>query len=279
MAIATNAQILRFLHRMGYFGDAPWSKVRAITGRRLSRAIREYQAFHGLDACGKADHSTLHRMNNRLRCGLPDMTMSATDPALCKWQSRDLLYYTELSLPGLTRVEARRAFDTACRQWVEVCGLTLSRTTAPAKAHIYARSGSGRADGLDHRGGTLAWSEVPCDAQSQQMRQMYDRAEDWNYMMAVAVMCHEIGHALGLPHLARGNLMAAYYDPNVTKPQKGDIREMLVRYPGIRARLETPTPQGIITFGDRKFTLRAKTRGDRDNLVNIDGTEYAFVPA
>ncbi|NDC10566.1 MAG: hypothetical protein EBZ75_14750, partial [Oxalobacteraceae bacterium] len=133
------------------------------------------------------------------------------------------------------------------------------------QANIYARSGTGKKSGLDNKGGTLAWSELPCGvAENVQLDQMFDEAEDWSFNMAVAVICHELGHALGLPHLANGNLMAPYYDPNVTKPQDGDVAEIIKLY-GKRTTAYPITKdaglqiKGTIVINGRPYVLVPQT--------------------
>ena len=174
-----------------------------------------------------------------------------------------ITYYSKLDLPGITPDQADEAYDTAFAQWASVCNIDPVRVTDPNMANIFAKSGAGKKSGLDDRGGTLAWSELPCNVSANmQLDQMFDEAEDWSFNMAVAVICHELGHALGLAHLSRGNLMAPYYDPNVRTPQKGDISEMVALY-GKRPRV-------------------AKAKQKKDMLVSgtiiINGKPYKLVP-
>jgi hypothetical protein len=227
--VLPTSEILRKLHGFGYFGDKTWAQVRNIKGTELTKAIREYQRFHGLDPNGQVNPQTAHVLERR-RCGLPDFNFSAGD-RVCKWPHRDIKYYADIKLPGISDEQAKQAYDIAFAQWAAVCNIEPVPVDSHTKANIYARSGVGKKNGLDNRGGTLAWSELPCDVHENiQLDQMYDEAEAWSFNMAVAVICHEVGHALGLPHLANGNLMAPYYDPNVTAPQEGDIREIVDLY-------------------------------------------------
>jgi len=257
--VLSDTEILKKLHNLGYFGSQSWSQVRRISKKALAKAIKEYQNFHGIAPTGIVEVRTAHELS-RHRCGLPDFNLSAPGEP-CKWPMRKITYYSELNLPGITDVQAALAFDAAAMQWASVCDIEPVRVDSHKIADIYARSGSGRSVNLDDRGGTLAWSELPCGVHENiQLDQMYDEAESWSFDMAVAVICHELGHALGLPHLNAGNLMAPYYDPNVTKPQEGDIDEIVKLYgaPKIVAQssaAEAVDISGVITINGKPYRL------------------------
>lgn len=258
--VLSHAEILKRLHAFGYFGRRTWASVRNVKGAELARAIKEYQKFHGLDATGDVGPRTAHNLARR-RCGLPDFNI--TDGAVCKWPHRQITYYTTINLPGLTEAQVEQAFDTAFLQWAAVCNIEPTRVEAANKANIFSRSGTGKKHGLDSKGGTLGWSEMPCGVEENiQLDQMYDEAEEWSYNMAIAVMCHELGHALGLPHLGFGNLMAPYYDPNITKPQDGDVDEIVALY----GKRKKPLPQA-------SETLLSVT-----GAIIINGRPYVLVP-
>lgn len=255
-------KILQFLFNLGYFGDKPWTKVKTIRGPELEKAIVVYQKFNGLDPCGCVNNVTAHRLN-RHRCGLPDFGLTDPNGAPCKWPMSKITYYHVINMPGMSDEQVREAYDVAFSQWAEVCNIEPTRVDSPARANIYARSGTGRKHNLDARGGTLAWSELPCGVhETIQLDQMYDEAEAWSFNMAIAVMCHEIGHALGLPHLNNGNLMAPYYDPNVTAPQKDDITEIVKLY-GKRAK---------------KYPITKDAALKINGTILINGRPYVIVP-
>lgn len=259
--VLTDPEIVARLYTLGYFGDVPWAKVKNTRGDRLNRAIREYQSFHGLKADGIVGPKTAHVLL-RHRCGLPDFNILGSDVP-CKWPMPRITYYTKLTLPGITHDQADAAYDAAFAQWATVCNIEPERVYDPNLANIFAKSGSGKIHGLDDRGGTLAWSELPCNVtHNMQLDQMFDEAEDWSFNMAVAVICHELGHALGLAHLSKGNLMAPYYDPNVRAPQKGDISAMTKLY------------------GKRKKEIKSAQKASAliSGAIMINGKPYTLVP-
>jgi hypothetical protein len=259
--VIPTSEILNKLFTLGYFGDTTWAKVKKIDGKDLEQAIKAYQLFNGLDPTGTVGPKTAHRIARR-RCGLPDFNLT-TPGHVCKWPMAKIAYYQEIKFPGMSHEQVAEAYSIAFSQWAEVCNIDPQLADSPSKANIYARSGTGKKNGLDDRGGTLAWSELPCGvAENVQLDQMFDEAEAWSFNMAVAVICHELGHALGLPHLNDGNLMAPYYDPNVTAPQKGDIAEIVKLY-GKRTKKYPITKDAGLKIG---------------GAITINGRPYVLVP-
>ena len=255
------SEVLKKLFALGYFGEKPWAKVKAIRGAELAKAVKAYQKFNGIKPTGVVEPKTAHKIW-RPRCGLPDfnLTMGWHE---CRWPMRKITYYHEIRMPGLSAEQISEAYAIAFSQWAEVCDIEPVSAASHKTANIYARSGMGRKDGLDNRGGTLAWSELPCGVNENiQLDQMYDEAEAWSFNMAVAVMCHELGHALGLPHLNDGNLMAPYYDPNVTAPQPGDIAEI------------------VKVYGERKekYAITQDAAPHVHGTIVINGRPYVLVP-
>jgi len=259
--VLSATEILKRLQKLGYFGSQSWAQIKKISGKSLEAVVREYQNFHGLEPTGIVGPRTAHVMA-RHRCGLPDFNITSKDN-VCKWPHKNITYHSKLVLPGITDVQATLAFDAAIMQWANVCAIEPVRVDDVNHANIHARSGKGRGVNLDDRGGTLAWSELPCGVTANmQLDQMYDEAEEWTFDMAVAVTCHELGHALGLEHLGRGNLMAPYYDPTVTKPQKGDIDEMVKLYGKVSKNTQKKN-KGVV---------------DVSGTILINGKPYRLVP-
>lgn len=160
------------------------------------------------------------------------------------WQRRQLRYCIHGSLPGLSAAQLQAACAEAFGSWSDVCGLSFAEVHDPSACDILLTTGT-----IDRPGGILAWSELP-DGSDRRLQQRYDTQE--RFVIAsqpppgridlVAVVCHEVGHALGLEHASRdaADLMAPVYAPGRRTPQAGDVARIRALY---GPPLPRPEPQ------------------------------------
>lgn len=167
--------------------------------------------------------------DGKIICGVPDHVGNVE----CEWPFEDVLVYASGMLGGVNLADA---VEQAIGGWNNVCGIRLALAANPKSAHIVVGQGA-----IDGPNGTLAFSELPCGftpAQWRQLQQKYDTGEMWviadnppgGKIDAVRVVCHEIGHAIGIQHIAMGNLMAPTYSASIRWPREGDITQARARY-------------------------------------------------
>jgi hypothetical protein len=160
-------------------------------------------------------------------CGTPESLTA--NQGHCKWPDGDIPW-TVTALPVQQPLSVVRAiYERAFGLWERVCGIRARFVPDPAAARIHM--GAGHIDGPSN---VLAWSELPCGG-VRSVTQRYDTGEQWaldgeSGIRLVVVACHEIGHALGIPHISAGNLMQPSYSGRISEPQAGDIREAIARY-------------------------------------------------
>lgn len=164
-----------------------------------------------------------------------------------RWRKTHLRICVSSDLPGMLRQAFLTAVMEAARRWQAVCGLTFESTNDQRGCDILVTTGP-----IDGASGTLAWSELP-PGDDRMLKQKYDTAEKWRTAAGsgidlVAVVCHELGHAIGLPHAAQSapDLMAPYYKPEVSSPGAGDIARIQKLYgpPVVPPPPPPPPPSG-----------------------------------
>lgn len=197
--------------------------------------------FDGQRICGVAD-----AMGAEQVCAYP-----RGNPTRIGW------YLTGIP-PSLDIDSAGNAYRTAWEGWSKVCGIEAVYFDRSSEAmgaynagllHGLVVIGAGHIDGPS---GTLAWSELPCG--TRRCKQQYDTGEKWivhlhpgpppsNRIDLVRVAMHEIGHAIGISHIAAGNLLQPTYSTVIGTPQGGDIAEAVKRYgPPVAKPAPQPTP-------------------------------------
>lgn len=149
----------------------------------------------------------------------------------CRWPSPDITWSVQADLPPFPRSSFVAAIEQAWSYWSSICGIRPRMTTGQANVEIGIQTIG--------PGGVLADCQLPCAVNMGQRCQMrVDTAEAWiiaenppgNRVDLVRVLCHELGHGLGCPHLSGANLMAPTYSATIRRPQRDDIAWMVGTY-------------------------------------------------
>lgn len=245
--------VLAFLKHYGYFSEIVSEidnmtvselfkkiKTKKYKNPKLRDAVARFQDFYNITKDGEFGPETMRAMSLP-RCGVPDVIPSgAAGAGQCKWPHLEVSYAFDLSLSGVTDEQTTQAYVEACELWNDVCGLEMYQVDRLSDANIWARS-----QRIDGRGGTLAWSYLPCGVSSDDsLEQRYDTGDGWSTSFLREVICHEVGHALGLNHHNGNSIMHPTATGQWPVPQKVDIAEVVSRYgkPKPKPEPEPPIP-------------------------------------
>jgi hypothetical protein len=150
---------------------------------------------------------------------------------VCKFPTNRVRLIYESGLGQWSQAEMQRKMELAASVWARYANLQFS----PVAGEAVIRSKSCRIDGPTN---TLAWSTLPCGGENT-AQQCYDQDERWvddpnagpGQIDIVSVLIHELGHALGLPHVnERGNIMYPAYTGPMRDLGPWDREQIIRRY-------------------------------------------------
>lgn len=213
-----------------FYVDEGGGFARGAAPPSMVRAIVRFQAQTGRPATGVLSAADVAVMKVAPRCGVPDTLRLSAAAESDRWASRDLTYFVESTVAGLSRADALRLTQQAWDQWSEVANVRARVTADATTADVILTTARGASAGFDGPYGVLAWAYLPTgDAFQGQLSCRFDLDETWSTVgssLGIAylnVACHEFGHLLGLPHSTNPKaLMAPYYSPAVATPQAVD---------------------------------------------------------
>lgn len=199
-------------------------------------AVEAYCDFHNIDRDARAVSRSLEAQRF---CGRADCI---TEDLMRLPNGRDIRW----TVAGSWKVpvpHVAQAFSWAWRHWQDACDVAPRMVQTVAEANVVFE---GRP--IDDVGRTLAISDWPDG--DRQVWGRFDASESWVFMQDPPkfkvdlgrVAVHEIGHLLGIPHLAAGAMMQPMYDLKLRGLQPADRAEAVRRYgpPKGRMILEEP---------------------------------------
>ena len=262
----TAATVAEQLVAFGFIPTAPGQEidVGSIPVEQVAARLRSYQAFHGIPSSGTVCPATLRSFGAWRFCKHPHFMAESLD--LAKWpqgagQTVDLPWTMTNQWIKISQDMAKAAIEQAFSYWESCCNVKARYVESAADAVILIEQ-----QAIDQPGGVLAWSELPDGVSRTPRHQRYDSQETWVVderpsglsIDLVRVAAHELGHAIGIPHISSGNLMAPIYSTSIRGPQQGDIAEAQSRY-GKPVVVPPPAPPPAPTPED--FTIQIAGAG------------------
>ena len=171
--------------------------------------------------------------------------------ALTKLPTQRPTFFVQSNPPHISRDDFISACMTAFGRWSMVCDVIFAPTNDQQSAQFVIFTHQ-----FDGPSGILADCELPGPAQ-QSMR--LDPTERWTIddgpapgqIDLLRVMCHEMGHGIGLqhfdPNVPPPELMNPKYADTIISPQSGEIT-MVQRLYGMPKTIQPPTP--VTPIGD-----------------------------
>lgn len=164
------------------------------------------------------------------------------------------LFYVQNTPPNMTRDQFVAACLEAFGRWSAVCDVVFAPTNDQNAAQFVIFTHQ-----FDGPSGILADCEFPSPGlRPQSMR--IDPSERWQisdnpaqgYLDLLAVLCHEMGHGIGLQHFPTGSpaeLMEPVYNPAIVRPQSTEAAYAAKLY-GLPQTQTPPTPPNSPPLGD-----------------------------
>jgi len=284
-----DTRALIYLMEYGYVESAKWSSS-LVTQETLKgfvkTAVRDFQAFAGLNQTGELDRDTKNLMRTP-RCGVKDIIGHGATTRRKKryvlqgsrWQKKDLTYQVSKYPSGnrLRKYEVDNEVRKAFSLWEEVSGLRFSRKYfGNVDIEIQFESYEhGDGDPFDGPGKTLAHAYFPQFGGDVHM----DDTERWTINTydgtnLLQTLAHELGHSLGLSHSDVSDaIMAPFYKgykPNLSL-DKDDIRAIQALY-GQHVPKPSPTPKP----SPGPYNLLCSDPGVDAIMRSADGSSYVF---